>query len=104
MRFWETIQQYLHTLTGDPTSYSAVLTKTLMAIALAVLLWFLLKLLLAFLRKKSQKFDILHDNAIIFQSLGLAVKIVLLFVTGIYIFRMLNIPSRSMMLLVLLVV
>ena len=92
MNFWETIQQYVDTLTGDPASYSAVFTKALIAIVLAVILWFVLKLLLAFLQRKSRQFEIIRDNAIIFQSLGRAVTIILVFATGIYIFRMVNIP------------
>jgi len=92
MSFWETIQQYIDTLAGDPASYSTVFTKALMAIVLAVLLWFLLKLLLTFFQRKGRQFAIIRDNAIIFQSLGRAVTIVLVFATGIYIFRMLDMP------------
>ncbi|MFC1877519.1 mechanosensitive ion channel family protein [Thermodesulfobacteriota bacterium] len=92
MRFWETIQQYIDKLTGDPSSYSAVFTKALMAIVLAVILWFVLKLLLAFLQRKGRQFEIIRDNAIIFQSVSRAVTIILVFATGIYIFRMMNIP------------
>ena len=55
MRFWETTQQYVDKLTGDPSSYSAIFTKALIAIVLAALLWFLLKLLLAFLQRKGRQ-------------------------------------------------
>ena len=92
MHSWETIQQYVDKLIGDPSSYSAIFTKALMAIVLAALLWFVLKLLLALLQRKGRQFEIIRDNAIIFQSLGRAVTIVLVFATGIYIFRMMNIP------------
>jgi small-conductance mechanosensitive channel len=92
MNYWNQIQQYVDKLTGDPSSYSAIFTKALMAIVLAVLLWFVLKLLLALLQRKGRQFEIIRDNAIIFQSLGRAVTIVLVFATGIYIFRMMNIP------------
>ncbi len=92
MRFWETIQQYIDKLIGDPASSSAVFIKALMAIVLALMLWFVLKLLLALLRRKGRQFEIIRDNAIIFKSLGRAVTIVLVFATGIYIFRMMNIP------------
>ena len=92
MRSWETIQEYVDTLTGDPSSYSAVFTRAVMAIVLAFFLWFLLKLLLAFLQRKGRQFEIIRDNAIIFQSFGRAVIIVLVFSTGVYIFRMVNIP------------
>jgi small conductance mechanosensitive channel len=106
MRFWETIQQYLQTLTGDPSSYSAIFTRTMLAIAIATLLWFLLKLLLTFLQRKTRQLELLQDDTIIFKSLGRAVTIVLLFATGIYIFRNLNlsIPAtvlQSLMLLFL---
>ncbi len=90
MNTLETIQQYVDKLTGDPASYSAVFTKALMAIVLAVILWFVLKLLLAFLHKKSQKFEILQDSAVIFKSLSRAITIVLLFATGVYIFQILG--------------
>jgi len=90
MRLWETIQQYFDMLTGDPSSSSALFTQALFAIAIALLLWFLMKLLLAFLQRKSRQIEILNDNAIIFQSLGRAVTILLLFTTVIYIFRMVN--------------
>jgi len=92
MRLWESVQQYIDTLAGEPSSYSAVFTRALMAIVLAVFFWFLLKLLLAFFQKKGRKFAIIRDNAIIFQSLGRAVTIVLLFATCVYIFRLLNTP------------
>ena len=92
MRFWESVQQYIDTLAGDPSSYSAVFTRALMAIVLAVLLWFLLKLLLAFFQRKGQKFEIIRNNAVIFKSFGRAVTIILLFATGVYIFRLLNMP------------
>jgi small-conductance mechanosensitive channel len=92
MSFWETVQQYVDMLAGNPSSYSAVFTKALMAIALAVFLWFLLKLLLAFFQRKGRQFEIVRDNAIIFQSLGQAVTIVLVFATGIYIFRIMYMP------------
>jgi len=95
MHFWETIHQYFDTMTGDPSSYSALFTKALIAIAIAVLLWFLMKLLLTFLQRKSRQIEILHDNAIIFQSLGRAVTILLLFATGIYIFRMANFSTPA---------
>ena len=78
--------------TGDPASSSAVFTRALLAIVLALMLWFVLKLLLALLRRKGGQFEIIRDNAIIFKSLGRAVTIVLVFATGIYIFRMMNIP------------
>ena len=92
MSFWKTVQQYIDTLTGNPSSYSAVFTKALMAIALAVFLWFLLKLLLEFFQRKGRQFEIVRDNTIVFQSLGRAVTIVLVFATGIYIFRMMYMP------------
>ena len=92
MSTWETIQQYIDTLAGDPSSYSAIFTKALMAIVLAVLLWFLLKLLLALLQRKGRRFEIIRDNAIIFQSLGQAATIVLVFASGFYILRMVNLP------------
>jgi len=79
-------------LTGDPSSYSSVFIKALIAIFLAFMLWFLLKLLLAFLQRKGRQFEIIRDNAIIFKSFGRAVTIVLLFSTGIYIFRLVNTP------------
>ena len=106
MRLWETIQQYVDKLTGDPSSYSAVFSKALTAIVLAVLLWFMLKLLLAFLQRKGRQFEIIRDNAIILQSFGWAVTIVLGFSTGIYIFQMVNLPVlvtvlQSLMLLFL---
>ena len=106
MRLWETTQQYFDTLTGDPSSYSTIFTKALIAIALAGLIWFLLKLLLTFLQKKSDHIEIIRDNTIFFQSLGRAFTIVLLFATGIYIFRILNLSTpatvlRAMMLLFL---
>jgi small-conductance mechanosensitive channel len=93
MRFWETIQQYVDKLTGDPSTYAAVFTKALMAIVLAVILWFVLKLLLAFLQRKGRQYEIIRDNAIIFKSLGRAVTIVLLFATGIYLSQLLNFPT-----------
>jgi len=92
MSFWETIQQYVDTLASDPSSYSAIFTKALMAIVLAVILWFLLKLLLALFQRKGRRFEIIRDNAIIFQSLGRAVTIVLVFATGVYIFRLVGMP------------
>jgi small-conductance mechanosensitive channel len=92
MNLWNQIQQYVNRLTGDPSSSSAIFTKALMAIVLAVILWFVLKLLLASLQKKGRQFEIIRDNAIIFKSLGRAVTIILVFATGIYIFRMMNIP------------
>ena len=92
MSSWETIQQYIDTLPGDPSSYSAVFTKALMAIVIAVLLWFMLKLFLAFFQKKGRRFETIRNNAIIFQSLGQAATIVLVFVTGFYILRMVDIP------------
>jgi small-conductance mechanosensitive channel len=95
MRFWETTQKYFGTLTGDPSTYSTIFTKALIAIALAALLWFLLKLLLTFLQRKSRQIEIIRDNTIIFQSLGRTVTIVLLFATGIYIFRMLNLSTPA---------
>jgi small-conductance mechanosensitive channel len=92
MNFWNQIQQYVDKLTGDPASSSAVFTKALLAIVLAVILWFVLKLLLAFFQRKGRQFEIIRDNAIIFQSFGRAVTIILVFATGIYISRMMNIP------------
>jgi len=92
MNLWNQIQQYVNRLAGDPSSYSAVFTKALLAIVLAVILWFVLKLLLAFLQRKGRQFEIIRDNAIIFQSFGRAVTIILVFATGIYISRMMNIP------------
>ena len=92
MNSWDQIQQYIDKLTGDPSSYTAVFIKALLAIVLALMLWFVLKLLLALLRRKGRQFEIIRDNAIIFKSLGRAVTIVLVFATGIYIFRMMNIP------------
>ncbi len=92
MNLWNQIQQYVNKLTGDPSSYSSVFIKALIAIFLAFMLWFLLKLLLAFLQRKGRQFEIIRDNAIIFKSFGRAVTIVILFSTGIYIFRLVNTP------------
>ena len=92
MSSWETIQQYINTLPGDSSSSSAIFTKALMAIVIAVLLWFMLKLFLAFFQKKGRRFETIRNNAIIFQSLGQAATIVLVFVTGFYILRMVDIP------------
>lgn len=90
MNTWNSIQKYFETLTGDPSSNSMVFAKALMAVLLAVILWFVLKLLLAFLHRKSQKSEILQDSAIIFKSLSRTITIVLLFATGIYIFQILT--------------
>lgn len=90
MNTWNTIQHYFEILTGDASSYSMIFAKGLMAIVFATLLWSLLKLLLAFLHRKSEKVEILKDSAIIFQSLSRAITIVLLFATGVYIFQTLG--------------
>ena len=90
MNTWNTIQHYFEILTGDASSYSMIFAKGLMAIVFATLLWSLLKLLLAFLHRKSEKVEILQDSAIIFQSLSRAITIVLLFATGVYIFQTLG--------------
>jgi small conductance mechanosensitive channel len=92
MDFWNKIQQYVDRLAGEPASPAAILAKALIAIVLAVLIWFLLKALLAFLQKKGQRFQIVRDNDIIFHSLRRAVNIVLLFGTGIIIFQIFRIP------------
>jgi small-conductance mechanosensitive channel len=90
MRTWDTIQHYFEILTGDTSSYSIIFAKGLLAIVFAALLWFLLKLLLAFLHKKSQNIEILQDSAVIFKALNRAITIVLLFATGMYIFQILG--------------
>jgi len=94
MDIWNTIQHYFEILTGDTSSYSIIFAKGLMAIVFATLLWFLLKLLLAFLHRKSRNIDILQDSAIIFQSLSRAITILLLFATCIYIFQTLSVISE----------
>ena len=106
MNTWNTIQQYFETLTGDPSSQSMIIANALIAVVLAVILWFVLKLLLAFLQRKGRQFEIIRDNALILQSFGWAVTIVLVFSTGIYIFQMVNLPVlvtvlQSLMLLFL---
>ena len=104
MRFWEKIEDYLQALGGVSPSQPAVFLRALTAVVLAVLLWFLLKLVLTLLQKKGRQFEIIRDNAVIFKSLDRAVSMVIFFAAGIYLFRMLNLstPATVMQALMLL--
>jgi len=92
MDFWHSISAYIDRLAGDPNSLAASLTKALVAIFLAALIWFVMKILLASLQKKGQHIEIIRDNRVIFQSLGKAVNLLLIFGTAVYISQLFNIP------------
>ncbi len=91
MDFWHNISTHIDRLAGDPNSLTAILTKALVAILIAALIWFVLKVLLASLQKKGQQIEIIRDNQIIFRSLGKAVNMLLFFGTAIYISQLFNI-------------
>jgi small-conductance mechanosensitive channel len=90
MEYWNKIQQTIDSLAGDPNSATAILTKALVAILIATLLWFVLRILLASLQKKGQQVEIIRDNQIIFRSLSKAVNLLLIFGTAIYISQLLG--------------
>jgi len=92
MDFWHKITQTIDRLAGDPSSFAAILTKSIIAVALAAIIWFVMKALLASLHKKGRRFEIVRDNHVIFQSLGRAVNILLLCGTAIYISQLFTIP------------
>ncbi len=104
MDYWNKIQQTLDSLAGDPNSFAAILVKALMAILLAALIWFVMKILLTSLQKKGQRFDIIRDNQIIFRSLSRAANILLVCGTAIFISQLFGIPILQSALQALMVV
>ncbi len=92
MNFWHNISTYINSVAGDPNSLTAILIKALLAILLAGIIWFTLKILLASLHKKGQQIELIRDNQIIFQSLGRAVNMLLIFGTALYISQLIRIP------------
>jgi len=104
MEYWHKIQQAIDNLAGDPNSLTAILTKGSLAIILAAIVWFVMKILLASLHKKGQNIEVIRDNQIIFRSLGKAVNMLLVFGTAIYISQLFNVPILSSGLQALLVV
>ena len=104
MEYWNKLQQTIDNLAGDPNSLAAILTKALVAILLASLIWFVMKILLVSLQKKGQQIDIIRDNQIIFRSLGKALNLLLIFGTAIYISQLFRIPILPSGLQALLVV
>ncbi len=104
MDFWHTISAYIDRLVGNPNSLPAILAKAAVAILLAALIWFVLRILLASLQKKGQQIEVIKDNQVIFRSLGAAINMLLIFGTAIYISQLFSIPILQSGLQALLVV
>lgn len=92
MNTLEKLLEYFLALSGDQASQLTVLGKIVVAVAVAVSLWFLLKVILRSLARKGEKYEFVHDNKIIIQFFHKALNIVLIFLTGAYIFKVVNIP------------
>ncbi len=81
----------LQALFGPEASYLHILYKTAIAIAVSLIVWFVLKTILNYIQKRAKKYKFMRIDAKIFIAVRRAVFYALALVTGTYLIRIFNI-------------